>query len=105
MRNPQNFLFEMTTLWMSSMLVANARLAQMWWPTSPAAQADAWQALFAEKTEAAARVQLAATRATLSGLDALAVAEASMVPVTRKVESNLRAITRSASRKSRRSAW
>ncbi|ESR24061.1 hypothetical protein [Lutibaculum baratangense] len=105
MRTPQNLAVEMTTLWMSSMLVANARLAQMWLPASPAARAEVWNDLFLEKAEAVGRVQLAAITATVAGLGALAVAEASLVPVTRKVESNLRAITgvkRAGSRSGRR---
>lgn len=101
MRDPQDLLIEMTTLWMSSFLVANARLARMWWPATPASQAETWHELFVEKAEAAGRVQIAATRAALSGLDAVAIAEASLVPVTRTVETNLRAITQPSTKSGR----
>ena len=101
MRNPQNLMLEMTTLWMSSMLVANARLAQMWLPATHTARAGVWEGLFAEKAEAAAHVQFAATTAMMSGLDALAITEASLKPITKQVELNLRAITGSKSVRSR----
>lgn len=94
MRDPQDLLFEMTTLWMSSMLVANARLARMWLPATAADRADLWRELVAEKADVAAKAQLAAAGAMFAGLDATGVARASLGPVRRKVERNLRDITR-----------
>lgn len=94
MSNPQDLLFEMTTLWMSSLLVANARLARMWLPATAADRADLWNELVAEKADAATKSQLAAAGAIFAGLDATGVARASLGPIRRKVDGNLREITR-----------